>query len=218
MSRVWPVRSEQLLTFAPLPPLYLGQPVVLPAYASSGLPINYNVFGPAILEDNLLTATALGPITITAYQRGDASWLETLPVMHTVNAQAPVSAQQSWRQAHFGTTANAGETADTADFDKDGLPNLLEFAFGLTPTSGASAAAQLPQPQHNAAAQTFTCTFTEPLETAGSGLIYSASASTSLQPGSWINVPDTGSGTTHIFIVPTTGQQQMFLQLHVTAP
>ncbi|MBL9130637.1 MAG: choice-of-anchor D domain-containing protein, partial [Verrucomicrobiaceae bacterium] len=39
----------------------------------------------------------------------------------------------SWRQTHFGTTANTGTAADDADADNDGVPNLLEFATQGTP-------------------------------------------------------------------------------------
>lgn len=39
----------------------------------------------------------------------------------------------SWRQTHFGTTANTGAAADDADDDDDGVPNLLEFATTGTP-------------------------------------------------------------------------------------
>ena len=48
-----------------------------------------------------------------------------------------LSAQESWRQQYFGTTSNTGNAADTFDFDKDGLPNLLEWAAGLIPTTSS---------------------------------------------------------------------------------
>ena len=40
-----------------------------------------------------------------------------------------LSALQHWRQTHFGTVANTGDAADSADPDCDGLGNLLEFAL-----------------------------------------------------------------------------------------
>jgi uncharacterized delta-60 repeat protein len=40
----------------------------------------------------------------------------------------------TWRQLHFGSTANSGNGRDTADLDFDGIPNLLEWACGLSPT------------------------------------------------------------------------------------
>ena len=48
---------------------------------------------------------------------------------------------ESWRIYWFGLAVNSGSAANTADWDKDGLPNLLEFATNhdpTTPDSGAS--------------------------------------------------------------------------------
>ncbi len=42
---------------------------------------------------------------------------------------------QSWRQFYFGTTGNSGNAADSFDFDKDGLVNLMEWACDLNPTT-----------------------------------------------------------------------------------
>ncbi|MBK8035851.1 MAG: FG-GAP repeat protein [Verrucomicrobiaceae bacterium] len=49
-----------------------------------------------------------------------------------------VTAAQSWRQTYFGSTANSGNGADTFDFDKDGLVNLIEWACGLNPTTSSA--------------------------------------------------------------------------------
>ncbi len=45
---------------------------------------------------------------------------------------------QEWRARWFGSGANSGPAADTADVDGDGLSNLMEFACGLNPLSGDS--------------------------------------------------------------------------------
>ena len=42
---------------------------------------------------------------------------------------------QGWRQTHFGSTSNAGDAADDADPDRDGLKNLLEYALNLSPNT-----------------------------------------------------------------------------------
>ena len=47
-----------------------------------------------------------------------------------------LTALEAWRLAHFGTTANVGNTADLADFDGDGIKNIHEWAFGTDPASG----------------------------------------------------------------------------------
>lgn len=54
---------------------------------------------------------------------------------HTLSVVSTLTALQSWRQANFGTTANSGNTADTADFDGDGRANLLEYATGTNPAA-----------------------------------------------------------------------------------
>jgi YD repeat-containing protein len=41
---------------------------------------------------------------------------------------------ESWRQTYFDAGANSGDAADTADPDRDGLNNLMEYAYGLNPT------------------------------------------------------------------------------------
>ena len=47
---------------------------------------------------------------------------------------------EDWRQSFFGTSANTGNAANTADGDGDTLSNLLEFAFGTNPTINNSSA------------------------------------------------------------------------------
>ena len=46
-----------------------------------------------------------------------------------------LSKREDWRLSHFGTAENLGEFADEADFDKDGIDNLVEYAFKLDPKS-----------------------------------------------------------------------------------
>ena len=46
----------------------------------------------------------------------------------------PLTPAQAWRQDHFGTFADGGAAADTADPDGDTFNNLLERAFGGDPS------------------------------------------------------------------------------------
>ncbi|WP_035609410.1 delta-60 repeat domain-containing protein [Haloferula sp. BvORR071] len=45
----------------------------------------------------------------------------------------PLNHLEEWRLARFGTAANAGQAADGADADNDGIANLLEYATGGDP-------------------------------------------------------------------------------------
>ena len=43
---------------------------------------------------------------------------------------------EAWRIQHFNTYNNSGDSADDADYDKDGANNLLERALGSNPMAG----------------------------------------------------------------------------------
>jgi hypothetical protein len=122
-----------------------------------------------------------------------------------------LTAQETWRQTHFGITANSGDAADDFDFDKDGLINLLEFGFGLDPK--ANSAHLVPQGQMSGG--NFTITFTQPAGV--SGITYGAETSSTLLAGSWTPVSDTGSGNQHTFSVPGSAPEA-FVRLKVTNP
>lgn len=49
----------------------------------------------------------------------------------------PLTALEAWRYQHFGSATGGGSFANTADFDRDGRANLLEFAFGTDPAAGS---------------------------------------------------------------------------------
>ena len=119
---------------------------------------------------------------------------------------------QNWRQTYFSTTVNSGNAADTFDFDGDGLPNLVKYAFGLNPISPVSR--QLPQPVYDGT--NFTVSFTSPPGV--SGITYGADWSGSLNPPNWQPITDSGTGTQHIFSVPVSGHSSLFLRLRVSDP
>ena len=122
------------------------------------------------------------------------------------------TALETWRSRYFGTTDNSGNAANTADPDGDGVPNLVEYAFGLDPTLASSAA--LPQVQNSGGNLTYT--FTTP--NGVSGITYGAQSSTTLAAGSWQAVTDTGTGSQHIFSVPMVGNTKLFIRLTVSTP
>lgn len=117
---------------------------------------------------------------------------------------------EGWRQTHFGNTANSGDGADLNDFDKDGLPNLVEYAFGFDPRQNS--AGLLPAPQRSESNLLFD--FTRPAGV--SGILYGAEWSTTLLPGSWLPITDTGESPRHLFSIPIEGKPKLFMRLKVT--
>jgi glucose/arabinose dehydrogenase len=129
-----------------------------------------------------------------------------------VRSTPPLTAIEAWRLQNFGITTNTGDAANDFDFDQDGLVNQVEYAFGLNPKVGTLQG--LPQPQLTAGV--LGVTFTQPIGV--SGVTYQAQWSAMLAADSWTLIPDTGSGTTHTFNVPATGNPRLFIRYRVTVP
>jgi uncharacterized repeat protein (TIGR01451 family) len=125
---------------------------------------------------------------------------------------APPTAIEIWRQTNFGDPANSGNGADTFDLDKDGLANLVEYAFGLDPMVDSSM--QLPAAQYSGG--NFFYDFTE---TPGiSEVTFHAYWSTTLEPTDWHIIPDTGTPPQHLFSVPEGDNDRLFLRIGITNP
>jgi hypothetical protein len=157
-------------------------------------------FTPATLGTRTTT------LQVTSNDADESPFLVTL-------SGSGVTAQQAWRLQHFQTADNTGDAADLADADKDGLANLLECAFGLDPNSGNSTTglAQLPQPVVEG--DHLVIRFTPPAS--GSGLTYGAMASPNLAGDSWTPVPNTGTGSEHVYKVPITDGGAKFMKVTV---
>ena len=54
-------------------------------------------------------------------------------LIYSINVARAAAGVEDWRVQYFGTTANSGIAANTANPDGDGLDNLQEFAFGTNP-------------------------------------------------------------------------------------
>jgi hypothetical protein len=123
----------------------------------------------------------------------------------------PENTLADWREEHFGTTASEGEAADCHDCDGDGIPNLVEYAFGFDPR--AHCGGKLPVPQR--IGDRFELRFS--LAPAAPGIEYGAEWSPDLRPGSWRDLPDGGSGDEHLFSLPVETAPTLFMRLRVRA-
>lgn len=119
---------------------------------------------------------------------------------------------ESWRQFHFGTNENTGDAANLNDFDRDGLTNLIEYAFGLDPKQNSSGL--LPVPRRVGSDQIIS--FTQASDV--TGITYGAEWSTSLLPDSWQSIPDTGVFPEHSFRVPVDSFPMLYLRLKAISP
>ncbi len=110
-----------------------------------------------------------------AVQTADPA-LPLLSIPLELNLVSPIDL---WRLTNFGTTANTGDAADSADPDGDGLVNLVEYALGLSPSS--------PDPNPLSISITaghLTVSYRRP-HPAPADINYLAEVSGTLLPGSW---------------------------------
>jgi len=121
---------------------------------------------------------------------------------------------QDWRSRWYGVTSNTGDAADDADPYGTGIPNLAVFALlGPAQNPATASIAQLPSVQMNGSS--LFISFNQPPGV--TGVTYGAEWSATLQ-NDWQPVPDTGTGTLHIFSVPIGGDTQLFMRIKVTEP
>lgn len=134
------------------------------------LPVVFNIWGTAIngVSYNAIASVATIPagsdsatVTITPIAddvaEGDRTAALTLTASTSYNLALAISSSvtihdkpaDAWRVEEFGANANDPAAADAADWDGDGIANLLEFALDLDPK--VSTTDSLPQTQIEAA-------------------------------------------------------------------
>lgn len=136
----------------------------------------------------------------------DCGWVDQVVL------SATGTALQNWRQTHFGTNADSGDAANGADPDRDGLKNLVEFAFGLNPSQNSAHLV----PKFQRSGDNLACTFIQPAGV--TGVIYGAEWTSSLTSDSWQAVANTGVAPQHAFSIPINGSQKKFVRFKVMAP
>ena len=205
-------------------------PAGLTATAMSGTDWTCNVSTlTATRSDALAAGASYSPITLTVNVAANAPASVTNSVSvsgggesNTANdtggdmtAITALTPTQSWRYQYFGTTADTGNAADTANPSGDGLPNLMKYALGLNPTvptaepetqSTSSGYLQLTVPKNpNATDLTYTVQVTSDL----------------INPSSWTaNGTTVVTSTTTQLVVrdntPVSGTAQRFIRLQVS--
>jgi sugar lactone lactonase YvrE len=78
--------APQSIVFTPLPPLTHAVAYTLTGFSTSGLPLSYTATN-ASISGNVLTPTAAGTVTVTAFQVGNGSYAPATPVSRTFTAQ-----------------------------------------------------------------------------------------------------------------------------------
>ena len=96
----------------------------------------------------------------------------------------------TWQASRFtAVDVASGHTAMTDDFDGDGTPNLLEYAFGGDPkTPDAAAIAPVPDSSGSDLDISFLC------DSACTDLTYTVQASSNLASGSWTDIAQSTGG------------------------
>jgi sugar lactone lactonase YvrE len=211
------VASPQSIEFGPLSDrVFTLDPIALSATASSGLAVNFElVSGPATVIGSQLLLTGPGTVTVRATQAGNDAFLPAEPVERSFTVTANLL---SWTVGRFteAERADASRTGPAADFDGDGLPNLLEYALGLDPrvanaTSGIAV---------SASGGNLVLTYTRPA--ARADLTFSVEASSSLSSWSSLGVTHEmvqASGETQTWRATfPMGPSRTFLRLKVSQP
>ena len=123
----------------------------------------------------------------------------------------------NWRLQTFGAEANSPQAADLADYDGDGLPNLIEYALALNPKLNDVSA--LPQPVMSGSYLTYSFV----PNAAASDVIFSVEASTDLIHWSSSDVeditpvnPSPPGQRTFRYKYPADSAAHAFLRLRVT--
>lgn len=161
--------------------------------------------------------TSLLPDT-TYYYRVDAVMITGTEYGGILSFSTPLSGVNYWRYSYFGTYANSGNAADTANPSGDGIENLLKYATGMSPlVSSTSQPAVMGQTGSGDSAY-LTLTFNE---IADPNLTYSVQASDDLS-GTWTTIwSSTGASNTPgpvtvQDIVPISDEPSRFLRLQVS--
>jgi autotransporter-associated beta strand protein len=170
------------------------------------------------LDDTALFRGAMTSTEIAALAKQSIATFSGLSVQTTVPLSV-LTQQQSWRQTHFGTTANTGSAADLFDANGDGESNLLEFATGQNPHATTNAVPSLVR-----TGATLDFTYARSVAAMSDGATFTVEWRDSLTTGVWSGAGVTeeiGSDNGVVQAVKASvaaGTTQRFMRLRVTRP
>lgn len=98
---------------------------------------------------------------------------------------------QAWLQSYFGSTSGTGDAAPTADPNKNGIPNLVEYALGGDPVGAGAGTDILPDASINPTAHCVEFSLTRYLDRTDITLTVQAADSLS---GPWTNLARSVNG------------------------
>ena len=148
-----------------------------------------------------------------SYSGGDGN-----DVVLTIVDPPSLTAIESWRQTHFGTTDNSGNAADGSDSNNDGETNLLEFATGQNPHATTRAITELTPTGGN-----FTFTYTRSKAAFSDGYIFTIEHGDTLADP-WVSAgpgertSETTATETMTAVIPGGPAPRRFVRLKITPP
>ena len=209
-----------------------------PVGSASNVPFRFNQSYPAILgghsqttaavsrwfngrlDDAVIFTEALGSTEIARLSTMSATRFGGLTTNSAVSVAVNFPTRlEDWRFANFGTAANAGSAADSADPDGDGETNWIEFATGQGARDGRAARSAV-----RTTASGLEFTYTRSRAALEDGLRFAVEFSDALLQASWTSlgageVVSDGPVQTVRAIAPNAPPDgRRFLRLKITSP
>jgi len=140
--------------------------------------------------NGIILQPGLNIIDVTATDTNGNVSTDTLSV--TYNLSSISSTYSTWQGIQFtALDITAGLTTLTADFDRDSVANILEYAFGMNPKV-ADATGIAPNVSGNKLQISFSCDATR------TDITYTVQSSTTLAPNSWADIARSVGGAATI--------------------